>query len=159
MPVRSTKMDVCARLCAHYLTHDQVDNVSFVDGKPVFPEIVVTPGHPLQKTRRIIIFQEFSSMALLLQNVRISSLISFMSDTISPGFTPLWGPERCHQWQDPRNKARQGDKGLPRRQEPRQSSDHLERRVCWAQPFRGRHGYILREHHRSIVVTFARVHP
>lgn len=89
MPVRSTKMDVCARLCAHYLTHDQVDNVSFVDGKPVFPKIAITPGHLLQKTRRIIIFQEFSSMALLLQNVRISSLISFMFDIIYPGFTPL----------------------------------------------------------------------
>jgi hypothetical protein len=69
MPVKSTKMDVCAQLCAHYLTHDGVNDVSFVDGQPVFPEVVVNAGQPLQKTRRIIIFQEFSSMAQLLQNV------------------------------------------------------------------------------------------
>lgn len=30
--VKSTKMDICAQLCAHYLTHDQVEDVSFVDG-------------------------------------------------------------------------------------------------------------------------------
>ena len=64
-------MDVCAQLCVHYLTHDEVDDVSFVDGKPVFPEIAVTQGQPLQKARHIIIYQEFSSMALLLQNVCI----------------------------------------------------------------------------------------
>ena len=75
-------MDVCAKVCVHYLTHDKVDDVSFVDGQLVFPKITVTPGQPLQKMRQIIIFQEFSSMAQLLQNVRISmtSLVSFMSD-------------------------------------------------------------------------------
>jgi hypothetical protein len=35
-PVKSMKMDVCAKLCAHYLTHDKVEDVSFVDGQPVF---------------------------------------------------------------------------------------------------------------------------
>jgi hypothetical protein len=64
-------MDVCARLCAHYLTHDEVDDVSFVDGNPVFPDIAVAPGHSPPKTRHIIIYQEFSSMVLLLQNVSI----------------------------------------------------------------------------------------
>jgi TATA-binding protein-associated factor len=80
VPVKSTKMDVCAKLCVHYLTHDKVDDVSFADGQPVMPDIIVTPEQPLQKTRRIIIFQEFSSMAQLLQNVRISksSFISFI---------------------------------------------------------------------------------
>lgn len=70
-PVKSTKMDVCARLCAHYLTHDEVDDVSFVDGNPVFPDTAVSSGRSPQKARHIIIYQEFSSMALLLQNVSI----------------------------------------------------------------------------------------
>lgn len=77
MPVKSTKMDICAQICVHYLAHDKVDDVSFSGGQPVFPEIVVAPGKPLRRMRRIIIFQEFSSMAQLLQNVRISVLHSF----------------------------------------------------------------------------------
>lgn len=88
-------------------------------------------------------------MALLLQNVRNSFLIYFMSDAIYLGFAPLWGPEPHHQWQDPRSEARQGDKGLPQPQEPHQSPHLLERRCCWAQPFCGRCGYILREHQHS----------
>lgn len=93
-------MDVCAQLCAHYLTHDTVEDVSFVDGQPVFPECAVDVGQPLQKTRRIIIFQEFSSMAQLLQNVRIVCSLSVLSDAIYLGFAPPWGSEHCHQWQD-----------------------------------------------------------
>ncbi|RDB19056.1 Transcription regulatory protein SNF2 [Hypsizygus marmoreus] len=68
-PVKSTKMDVCAQICSHYLTHDDVEDVAFVEGKPVFPEIVAIPGKEVLKTRRIIIYSEFSSMAPLLQNV------------------------------------------------------------------------------------------
>lgn len=67
----STKMDVCARICAHYLAHDDVGDVSFVDGKPVFPDTSVPPQAPQQK-RRIVIYSEFSSMAPLLQNVCIT---------------------------------------------------------------------------------------
>lgn len=78
IPIKSTKMDVCAQICSHYLAHDQVEDVSFLDGKPVFPEIAVAPGHPPQRNRHIIIFQEFASMALLLQKVSSSSICSFM---------------------------------------------------------------------------------
>ena len=86
-------MDICTKICAHYLTHNKVDDVSFEDGQLVLPDIVVTPEEPLQKTRRIIIFQEFSSMAQLLQNVHISKLsfLSFMSDAIYSGSPPIWG--------------------------------------------------------------------
>lgn len=70
MPVMSTKMDVCARICAHYLTHDDVEDVTFEDGQAVFPETPIPPEEEIRKTRRIIIYSEFSSMAPLLQNVR-----------------------------------------------------------------------------------------
>lgn len=106
-------MDVCARLCAHYLTHDEVDDVSFVDGNPVFPDTGVAPGHSPQKTRRIIIYQEFSSMALLLQNVSISTFIYFIPDAIYLDSNPLWGEERFNQRQDSHLKEGQVDKGLP----------------------------------------------
>jgi hypothetical protein len=106
-------MDVCARLCAHYLTHDEVDDVSFVDGNPVFPDTAVVPGHSPQKTRHIIIYQEFSSMVLLLRDVSISTLISFVSDVIYLDSNPLWGEEHFNQRQDSYTKEGQVDKGVP----------------------------------------------
>ena len=81
-PSRGTP-DYTSRICAHYLTHDKVDDVSFVDGKAVFPDNAVASGLSHPQTRRIIIYQEFSSMALLLQNVNISPMISFVSDAIT----------------------------------------------------------------------------
>lgn len=63
-------MDVCARICVHYLARDDVPDVSFADGQPVFPKIVAISPEKIQKTRRIIIYSEFPSMAPLLQNVR-----------------------------------------------------------------------------------------
>lgn len=69
MPAKSTKMDVCGRICAHYLTHDDVEDVKFEDGKPVFPLVPAIPEDKLKRTRRIIIYAEFPSMAPLLQNV------------------------------------------------------------------------------------------
>ncbi|KXN81008.1 Nuclear protein STH1/NPS1 [Leucoagaricus sp. SymC.cos] len=68
IPRRSTKMDVCAKICAHYLTHDDVGHVSFLDGEPVFPSTDADSTN-LLKTRRILIYAEFPSMAPLLQNV------------------------------------------------------------------------------------------
>ncbi|KAF7771865.1 hypothetical protein Agabi119p4_6176 [Agaricus bisporus var. burnettii] len=68
-PLKSTKMDVCARICAHYLKHDHMDDVHFENGKPVFPVFPEIPGERLPKRRRIIIYSEFPSMAPLLQNV------------------------------------------------------------------------------------------
>ncbi|KAF9447919.1 hypothetical protein P691DRAFT_670489 [Macrolepiota fuliginosa MF-IS2] len=65
--VKSTKMDSCARVCLHYLSRDDVEDVAFEDGKPIFPEAPTVPGE--QRMRRIIIFAEFPSMTPLLQNV------------------------------------------------------------------------------------------
>jgi len=39
---KSTKIDVCARICAYYLQDDQIDDVDFQDGEPVFPQIHTT---------------------------------------------------------------------------------------------------------------------
>lgn len=68
-PAMSTKMDVCAKICGHYLTRDDIEDVRFEDGKPVFPEVLTVPGEEIQRSRRIIIYAEFSSMAPLFQNV------------------------------------------------------------------------------------------
>ncbi|GLB36948.1 putative aortic smooth muscle cell differentiation [Lyophyllum shimeji] len=69
LEAKSTKMDTCARICKHYLARDDVQDVSFADGQPIFPEIVAVPKEQVQQTRRILIYSEFASMAPLLQNV------------------------------------------------------------------------------------------
>jgi TATA-binding protein-associated factor len=76
-PLKSTKMDTCARVVAHYLSDDNIQDVTFVAGCPVFPELVKTHKDQLRQTRRIIIYAEFSSMAPLLQNVCIHRLCPF----------------------------------------------------------------------------------
>lgn len=68
--MKSTKMDVCAKICAHYLERDDAHDVAFVDGEPVLPQPPCVPEEGIKRTRRIIIFAEFPSMAPLLQNVR-----------------------------------------------------------------------------------------
>ncbi|KAJ3566667.1 hypothetical protein NP233_g6859 [Leucocoprinus birnbaumii] len=45
----STKMTTCALMCAHYLTHDDVPDVSFVDRKLVLPKVEVLPGQQVLK--------------------------------------------------------------------------------------------------------------
>jgi TATA-binding protein-associated factor len=39
-PLKSTKMDVCARICAHYLKHDHVDDVRFEEGQLILPDVL-----------------------------------------------------------------------------------------------------------------------
>ncbi|KXN82140.1 SWI/SNF-related matrix-associated actin-dependent regulator [Leucoagaricus sp. SymC.cos] len=70
-PVKSTKMTVCAQLCKYYLTHDDVPDVDFVDGEPVFPDIPQLPSGDVKRTRRLIVYAEFASMQPLLQDVRL----------------------------------------------------------------------------------------
>ena len=78
-PLKSTKMDTCARVVAHYLTDDNVQDVTFADGRPVFPELVKTRKDQIRQTRRIIIYAEFSSMAPLFQNVSTLRLCQFFT--------------------------------------------------------------------------------
>ncbi|KAF5347355.1 hypothetical protein D9756_010004 [Leucocoprinus leucothites] len=67
-PVKSTKMDICAKICAHYLQDDRVNDVTFDEGRPIFPAIPNAYKANPQRSRRIIIYAEFPSMAPLLQN-------------------------------------------------------------------------------------------
>lgn len=70
--MKSTKMDVCAKICAHYLERDDAIDVSFAEGEPIFEKGPSIPEEDVKRARRIIIFAEFPSMAPLLQNVRRS---------------------------------------------------------------------------------------
>ncbi|KAF8800887.1 hypothetical protein BYT27DRAFT_7216694, partial [Phlegmacium glaucopus] len=69
LPMRSTKMDVCAQICSYYLWRDDVLDVSFNNGVPVFPSLEDAPKGIGNKTRQILIYAEFPSMTPLLRNV------------------------------------------------------------------------------------------
>lgn len=74
-PVKSTKMDTCAKICQHILTRDDVPTVTFKDGKAIFPKI---NPHPLpgggKMETKILIYQEFTSLRPLLRNVTLHYL-------------------------------------------------------------------------------------
>ncbi|KAG6839498.1 hypothetical protein C0991_002138, partial [Blastosporella zonata] len=68
-PVKTTKLDVAARVCQHYVSRDDVEDVQFVDGLPVFPVRSAVPGETISCSRRIIMFAHFSSMAAFIKNI------------------------------------------------------------------------------------------
>ncbi|KAJ3560425.1 hypothetical protein NP233_g10845 [Leucocoprinus birnbaumii] len=84
--LKSTKMDVCAKICSHLLIHDDVEDVKFENGEALIPVVEIDPKKPVTRKRRIIIYSEFTSMAPLLQNVL--SLYSIKSLAIN-GAIPL----------------------------------------------------------------------
>ncbi|KAF8871323.1 P-loop containing nucleoside triphosphate hydrolase protein [Infundibulicybe gibba] len=67
-PVKSTKMDACARICRHYLSRDDVPDVEFEDGSVIFPTVDTTEAQ-FSRERKILIFAEFPSMTGILCNV------------------------------------------------------------------------------------------
>ncbi|KIJ34384.1 hypothetical protein M422DRAFT_263522 [Sphaerobolus stellatus SS14] len=67
---KSTKFDICARLCKYILSHDGVPLPHFVDGQVEFP-LIPEPdlSHPIMHKSKILIFQEFPSLGKILQNL------------------------------------------------------------------------------------------
>ncbi|KAG6852776.1 hypothetical protein C0991_009199 [Blastosporella zonata] len=65
---KGTKLDVAARICQHYMSADDVPDVFFVDGQPIFLPCPA-PTKVTSHRRRLIIFANFSSMAGLVKNV------------------------------------------------------------------------------------------
>ena len=65
---KSTKMDICARICRHYLSRDDVEDVGFEHGQLFLPTFDPL-GRPFTQNRRVLIYSEFPSMAPILRNV------------------------------------------------------------------------------------------
>lgn len=63
---KSTKMDVCARICQHLLSGDGAPNVEFKGGIPMFPLVKQVSG---DLTDQILIYQEFLCLCDLLKQV------------------------------------------------------------------------------------------
>lgn len=77
-PLKSTKMDTCARICEHMLTRDDVPPIIFKEGQAIFPLIPDSP-HPPKMESKILIYQEFTSLRPLLLKVILHNL-SFQFD-------------------------------------------------------------------------------
>jgi hypothetical protein len=74
-PVKSTKMDTCARICRHLLTRDDAPSITFEDGRAIFPNIPPPPpgNETLLQETKILIYQEFTSLRHLLRNVTFTT--------------------------------------------------------------------------------------
>jgi hypothetical protein len=69
---KSTKMDVTAKICRYYLSRDDVPDISFDNGKPVFPKVPAPqPGDKATQNRKILIFSEYPSVTGILVQVRL----------------------------------------------------------------------------------------
>ncbi|TFK59812.1 hypothetical protein BDN72DRAFT_780239 [Pluteus cervinus] len=67
---KSTKFDLCARLCKHILLRDDAPEVVFEDGGATFPDVPpLLPGETVLQETKILIYQEFPSLGGLLRNV------------------------------------------------------------------------------------------
>lgn len=89
---KSTKMDVCAQICKYYLYRDDVPDVSFVDGKPVFAPVgrfSEKQGHT--RNRKILIYSEFPSVTGLLRKVGVGVFFSFFFHKLPYNTTELIG--------------------------------------------------------------------
>ncbi|KAF8522952.1 hypothetical protein BU17DRAFT_44313 [Hysterangium stoloniferum] len=69
-PAKSTKMDVCAKICEHYLSDNNIPDVEFNEGVHIFPGLEV-PSQIMN--RRILIYSE-SPMVLELYGMKNLSI-------------------------------------------------------------------------------------
>ena len=73
---KSTKMDICAQMCQYLLQQDDLPEIRFEGGNPIFdppPPLPNLEHLPSQETR-ILIYQQFPSLCRLLRNVSFLQL-------------------------------------------------------------------------------------
>jgi hypothetical protein len=67
---KSTKIDICARMCLHLLSRDDASPMRFEDGTINFPESPQpAPGEPPSYNNKILIYHEFPSFGPLIRSV------------------------------------------------------------------------------------------
>ncbi|KAF9472811.1 hypothetical protein BDN70DRAFT_818118 [Pholiota conissans] len=68
--IKSTKLDMAARLCRYFLSRDNLPLPTFANGTIIFPSIPsASKGEKLVKNCKIVVFTEFPSMITLFTNV------------------------------------------------------------------------------------------
>ncbi|KAL0057974.1 hypothetical protein AAF712_015368 [Marasmius tenuissimus] len=99
-PVKSTKMDVAARVAAHYLSHDEIDDVSCERGEAIYPAMPFVPASESPpRNRKVLISVAFPSlMPIFLDVLRLYGIDYLYID----GQTPLEKRARIiNQFLDP----------------------------------------------------------
>jgi hypothetical protein len=67
---KSTKFDLCARMCLHKLARDDAPEIIVNDGIVTFPELPLPlPGIVATHNNKIVVYAEFPSLGGLLRNV------------------------------------------------------------------------------------------
>ncbi|KAF9486640.1 hypothetical protein BDN71DRAFT_1564661, partial [Pleurotus eryngii] len=68
--ISSTKLDLVARLMLHLLSHDHIEHPTMVNGEVVFPSPPpLVFGQRAPQKRKILVYHEFSMMAMTIQTV------------------------------------------------------------------------------------------
>ena len=94
---KSTKFDICARMCRHLLSNDDAPPMKFDDGKVVFPE-ASSQSEKCTQTNKIVIYQEFPSLSPLLRAVR-APWRACSQDLFLAGSPTIRSPKLCNKWQ------------------------------------------------------------
>jgi hypothetical protein len=67
---KSTKIDICARMCLHLLSRDDAATMGFKEGTVDFPESPQpAPGELVSHKNKILIYHEFPSFGPLIRGV------------------------------------------------------------------------------------------
>jgi TATA-binding protein-associated factor len=84
---KSTKVDICARMCFHLLSRDDAPRMIFEDGAVIFPEVPKPmPGERVSQELKIVIYQEFSSFGPLVRDVCTLLTAFFTRHSTQTGF-------------------------------------------------------------------------
>jgi len=68
--IKSTKFDICARMCQYILSRDDAPDVTFENGEAIFPPVPSpAPGQAITQETKILIYQDFPSLGALLRKV------------------------------------------------------------------------------------------
>jgi hypothetical protein len=87
---KSTKVDVCARMCLHLTSRDDAPSMVFQDGSVIFPEVPnPLPGELVSQTTKILVYEGFASFGPLVRNVRTPLLALIGRNSPHTGLQPL----------------------------------------------------------------------
>ena len=85
---KSTKVDICSKICLHILSRDDAPMMEFKDGQVFFPKVPPpAPGESVSRLDKILIYLDFASFGPLLCNV-CAALVSLL-----PGYSICIGPQ------------------------------------------------------------------
>jgi hypothetical protein len=85
---KTTKVDICARMCSHLLSRDDAPSMIFEDGTVIFPEVPAPmPGERVSQELKLLVYEDFASLGPLVQDVRALLTAAFLDIQRTQVFT------------------------------------------------------------------------